>query len=260
MPEMNEPGGRCGVASRGLDQVSRFVSLVYPSPSAWIALCLIPPDHQRPEHRFLSVDRLSRFLAYARYRNAAGWGVYITPSRLKPRAQSAEAVVSRSAKRDLSRLRSSCLPGSHPTAVSLSDVGCQDIPGTVPGLLATRSTRGSSPPGTAPGALAIDVDADRAATDVSRVLRLPGFWNRKPSRNNTVDIVFSRDHCVSYQSLWERVLPSRPATCRPASYQAQRGKPCLCSEGGGSGRNCPRVREIGMTCIDGCLWAIRRRR
>jgi len=50
-------------------------------------------------------------------------------------------------------------------------------------------------------AIARDIDADIAATDVSRVLRVPGFWNRKPQRNNTVDIVFSRDHAVSYKSL-----------------------------------------------------------
>ena len=50
-------------------------------------------------------------------------------------------------------------------------------------------------------AIARDIDADIAATDVSRVLRLPNFWNRKPERNNTVDIVFRRDHAVSYKSL-----------------------------------------------------------
>jgi len=50
-------------------------------------------------------------------------------------------------------------------------------------------------------AIARDIGADTAATDVSRVLRLPGFWNRKPQRNNTVNIVFSRDYAISYKSL-----------------------------------------------------------
>ena len=41
-------------------------------------------------------------------------------------------------------------------------------------------------------AMAIDVHADRAATDVSRVLRLPSFWNRKRNRDNTqTDFVIS---------------------------------------------------------------------
>ena len=210
MPEMNEPGGRCGVASRGLDQVSRFVSLVYPSPSAWIALCLIPPDHQRPEHRFLSVDRLSRFLAYARYRNAAGWGVYITPSRLKPRADNRRkpSFLDQQSVIYLDCDHPACLDHiqqryPYPTLVVRTSQGRYQVywrlDQPVEVVLQERLM----------AALAIDVDADRAATDVSRVLRLPGFWNRKPGRNNTVDIVFSRDHCVSYQSLWERVLPSR---------------------------------------------------
>jgi hypothetical protein len=54
--------------------VHSFVSLVYPAQSSWIALCLIPPDAQGAEHRFTPVDRLSRFLPYARYRNVRGWG------------------------------------------------------------------------------------------------------------------------------------------------------------------------------------------
>jgi hypothetical protein len=66
-----------------MDQVNQFASLIYPSGSSRVALCLIPPDPKHAEHRFITVDRLSRLLAYARYRNAHGWNVYITPSLLK---------------------------------------------------------------------------------------------------------------------------------------------------------------------------------
>jgi hypothetical protein len=59
--------------------------------------------------------------------------------------------------------------------------------------------------------LAADVQADRSATDVSRVLRLPGFWNRKPNRGNTVEIVFHRDHAVSYDMLAACPADSLPA-------------------------------------------------
>jgi hypothetical protein len=60
-------------------------------------------------------------------------------------------------------------------------------------------------------AMARDVGADRASTDVARVLRLPGCWNRKPGRNNTVDVVFSRQHTVSFQSLFQAARPAHSA-------------------------------------------------
>ena len=57
------------------DPVQTYVSLIYPpADSSWIALCLIAQNQNRTEHRFTTVDRLSLFLGYARFRNAHGWG------------------------------------------------------------------------------------------------------------------------------------------------------------------------------------------
>lgn len=199
-----------------LNPVSTFSSLIYPSASSWIALCLIPPDSHPPEHRFLTVDVLSRFLPYARYRNSRGWGIYVTPSRLKPnprnrRKQSFED------QQDVIYLdcdQPSCLEQikqryPYPALVVRTSKGrCQvywrlDQPITVAAQENLMA------------AIAIDVGADRAATDVSRVLRLPGFWNRKPNRNNTVDIVFARAHSVSYQSLSQHVPPAHSSQIPP---------------------------------------------
>ena len=63
--------------------------------------------------------------------------------------------------------------------------------------------------------LAKDIRADPAVTDVSRVLRLPGFWHK--GKDNSVDIVFSRDGKVSYKSfpsvLKRSTIPTLPTNC-----------------------------------------------
>lgn len=191
------------------DQVDTFVSLIYPSDSTWIALCLIPPHGQRPEHRFAIVGSMHRFLPYARYRNAAGWGVYITPSVLEPNA--------RNRRKESFQIRQTVIYLDCDQAYCLDRIK-QRYPYPT---LVVRTSKGryqvywrlDHPVGVSQqehlmSAMAIDVNADRAATDVSRVLRVPSFWNRKTNRNNTVDIVFTRNHTVSYQSLLERTPPS----------------------------------------------------
>ena len=86
--------------------------------------------------------------------------------------------------------------------------------------------------------MAMEVDADRAATDVSRVLRLPSFWNRKPDRDNTVDIVFIRDHTVSYTSLSERGQTSPWRYCAHKTSPTTQNHASLvlagCQKGGGA--------------------------
>jgi hypothetical protein len=193
-----------------LDQVNTFLSLVYPSHAARIALCLIPPDGEQPEHRFTAVDRLSRFLSYAGYRNAHGWGVYVTPSVLKSMActRRKESFQDRQGVIYLDCDQALCLDRikeryPYPTLVVRTSQGRYQIYWRLrqPVRIAEQEQLMS--------ALAVHINADRAATDVSRVLRLPGFWNRKPNRNNTVDIVFIRDHAVSYTSLLEKLPLSR---------------------------------------------------
>jgi hypothetical protein len=92
-------------------------------------------------------------------------------------------------------------------------------------------------------AMAMDVDADRAATDVSRVLRLPSFWNRKPGRDNTVDIVFIRDHAVPYRSLSERRQPSACRDCVPKTLTStDSNRPLVL--GGSKGRDSKSTRAL----------------
>lgn len=220
------------------DPIKTFTSLIYPTETSWIALCLIPPDAQSPEHRFLTVGNLPRFLAYARYRNSRGWGVYVTPSllqphpvnRRKPSFQDRQSIIY------LDCDQAGCLDCvrqryPYPTLVVRTSKGRYQIYWRLDQPLPVAAQEQLM------SAMARDVHADRAATDVSRVLRLPGFWNRKPNRNNTVDIVFSRDHRVCYQSLFlaARNSPAQPLPLETASSTAHRPPAVLANAGSRNG-------------------------
>lgn len=207
-------------------EVHTFISHVYSCEPTWVALCLIPPDAEPPEHRFLTLERLAGFLAYGRYRNARNWSVYITPSALKPnpRNRRKESFQDQQTTIYLDCDEPHCLEHvrhryPYPTLVVRTSKGRYQVYWRLdrPVTIAEQEELMS--------AMALDVGADRAATDVSRVLRLPGFWNRKPGRNNTVDIVFSRNESVSYESLLGRV----PESC---ARQLLRRRPASTAEGG----------------------------
>ncbi len=218
-------------------QVKTFASLVYPSHASRIALCLIPPNHRgSPEHRFTTVDGLGRFLSYAAYRNANGWGVYVTPSVLKPiaRTRRKESFQDKQCVIYLDCDQAGCLDQikrryPYPTLVVRTSrrkyqvYWRLDRPVSV-----TKQEQLMS-------AIAVDVNADRAATDVSRVLRLPSFWNRKPGRNNSVDIVFTRQHTVAYTSLSEK-LPISPRNGSSAKTitTGQRAAPAVLEDAKGT--------------------------
>ena len=185
------------------DQIRQYFS-IYPSSISHIALCLIPPDDsQLVEHRFTSLDNLSKFLPYARFRNARGWNIYITPSVLRDgvRNRRKESFLDCQSIIYLDCDKSSCLDEirsryPYPALVIKTSLGryqvywrlSQPVDVEVQENLMRQMAR--------------DVGADHAATDVSRVLRLPSFWNRKPDRKPcTVDLVFLRNYAVDYKFL-----------------------------------------------------------
>jgi len=195
-------------------QINTYLSLIYPSKDCWVALCLIPPAGDKPvEHRFTAVASLPKFLPYARFRNANGWGVYITPSILKPHAQN--------------RRKESFHPYQSVIYVDCDSPSCLDeIKNRYPyPTLVIRTSKGryhvywrlTEPVAVAEQEslmrlIAHDIGSDPQTKDVSRVLRLPGFWNRKEGRGNTVDIAFVRDYSVPYQLLSERAQTSDLST------------------------------------------------
>lgn len=216
--------------------IEQYLSMIYPSKECYIALCLIPKDNLSVEHRFTTVSQIQKYLSYCRFRNASGWNIYITPSVLKPGAHS--------------RRKESFLPHQKVIYVDCDQPSCLlEVKGRYPyPTLVVRTSKGryqiywrlsESVAVTDQEALmrrlARDLGGDIAATDVSRVLRLPSFWNRKPNRNNTVDIVFIRDNAVSYQSLC-RVITSEDTSLSPlqqTSSSTQQRQRVLESSGDG---------------------------
>ncbi|HID43004.1 MAG TPA: hypothetical protein EYP30_04385 [Archaeoglobaceae archaeon] len=183
------------------NQISEYVSLVYSSPNDRIALCLI--RDKGVEHRFLSVKNIERFVPFLCAMNAKGWNVYITPSVLKrgavarTKANFAETqdiiYVDADCKEAMEKVRSDY---PYPTLVVKTSVGRYQIYWKLTEAISVAKQEELMQ------AIVQDIRADPAATDVSRVLRLPSFWNRKPSRNNTVDIVFRRSEKTSYKFLY----------------------------------------------------------
>jgi len=201
------------ILTQQTQQINTYLSLIYPSPDAYVALCLIPPDNQPVEHRFTTVANLPKFLPYCRFRNAHGWNVYITPSVLKPHASN--------------RRKESFLDQQAIIYVDRDDPSClNEIKARYPyPTLVIRTSKGryhcywrlSKPVTVAEQEnlmrlIAHDIGSDPQTTDVSRVLRLPGFWNRKQNRGNTVDIAFTRNHSVSSKLLSECLQPVPLAT------------------------------------------------
>jgi hypothetical protein len=216
-------------------EVHRFISHLDWPDSRWLALCLIPPDAQSPEHRFLTLDRLPRFLSYMRYRNAQHWGVYITPSALKPHARNRrkESFEDQQMTVYLDCDHAQCLTHiqhryPYPTLVVRTSPGRYQVYWRLDQAVTVVQQE------TLMSAMAIDVGADRAATDVSRVLRLPGFWNRKPGRSNTVEIVFNRQEAVPYECLLDRVSSS----CARQSVASMQRSTAGAGAGVSAGRGC----------------------
>ena len=187
-------------------QINEYKSLVYSSPSDRVALCLI--RDQKVEHRFISVEYIERFTPFLRAINTKGWNIYITPSVLKSGAVARTKVnfaetqdiiyVDADCKEAMEKVRSDY---PYPTLVVKTSVGRYQIYWKLTKAISVAKQEELM------RAIVQDIGADPAATDVSRILRLPSFWNRKPSRNNTVDIVFRRSEKTPYKSLHDVSFP-----------------------------------------------------
>lgn len=183
------------------NQVAEYVSLIYNSLENRVCLCLIK-DGERPIQRFIEIGNLEKFIPFLKAKNVQGWNVYITPSVLKSGANR--------------RTKDNFLGEQDIIYLDCDDKkAMEEVKTRYPyPALVVKTSPGRyqiywklSEPTTISAQeelmrrIAIDVEADRAATDVSRLLRLPSFWNRKPNRHNTVDVVFRRDSRITYINL-----------------------------------------------------------
>lgn len=184
------------------DETIDFLNLVYPSAEAQVALCLIPSDDLPVEHRFTKVSDVPKFLPFCRAMNARNWNVYITPSVMKPSARNRrkESFLLEQSIIYLDCDDQTCLNEikaryPYPTLVIKTSRGRYQVYWKLIEPITVRDQENLM------RMMARNVGADIATTDVSRVMRLAGFWNRKPNRNCTVDIVFKRNYAVEYKFL-----------------------------------------------------------
>jgi hypothetical protein len=157
--------------------------------------------------------------------NCQGWNIYITPSVLKAGVRSRTkdsfipeqdvVFVDADNKQAMEKVRAEY---PYPTLVVKTSIGHYHIYWKLTEKISIDEQEAIMK------RIAQDIGADPAATDVSRVLRLPGFWHK--SKDNTVDIVFSRAEKVNYKSfrpiLPYQVCSSLPTNCTRSSIGARR--------------------------------------
>ncbi|HID19711.1 MAG TPA: hypothetical protein EYP28_02060, partial [Methanophagales archaeon] len=190
-------------------QIDKYTSLLY-VPEDRIACCLI--RGRAVQHRFLMVKNIGKFIPFLQAMNCQGWNVYVTPSVLKAGAVGRTKAhfmpmqdvifIDADNKQAMEKVRSGY---PYPTLVVKTSIGHYHIYWKLNEKIFVKEQEDVMK------LLAKDVGADLAATDVSRVLRLPGFWHK--GKNNTVDIVFSREGKVNYKFF--RALFSSQASITP---------------------------------------------
>ena len=167
--------------------INRFFESIYKDIECRIALCIIWKDG-RAEHRFTKANQVENYIGYLRYANAQGADIYFTPSVLKDNKsrkrtkdnfedfQSVVYLEFDTPNQFETLIDSRVIP--YPSAVVGSSEGRNHVywklADPIPKLKQEELMCN----------LARSVGADIAATDVSRVLRLPTFSNKKPERNN----------------------------------------------------------------------------
>jgi len=189
-------------------QILIYGSYVYSSADVRVCLCLLKSD-ERPIQRFIEISSLGRFVPFLKAKNVQGWNVYVTPSVLKLGAirrtkdnflDTQDVIyIDCDDKRAMEEVKARY---PHPCLVVKTSTGRYQIYWKLSEPITISEQEELM------RRIAIDVKADRAATDVSRLLRLPSFWNRKLNRHNTVDIVFKRDCVIDYKNLSSLSLSS----------------------------------------------------
>lgn len=167
--------------------INRFFESIYEDIECRIALCIIWKDG-RTEHRFTKANQVENYIKYLRHANSQGADIYFTPSVLKENKsrkrtkanfednQSVVYLEFDSPNQFDNLIDNRVIP--YPSAVVGSSEGRNHVYWKLSEPIPKRKQEELM------ANLARSVGADTAATDVSRVLRLPTFCNKKPERNN----------------------------------------------------------------------------
>ena len=165
--------------------ISKFLGIIHPD-NAQIALVIINRHTQKVTERYTTPAQISKFIPYLRHCNASGCDIYFTPSRLKLQSRKRTksdfldlqsiAFLEFDKPKTLDNLISSNYP--YPSAIVASSHGRHHV------YWRLREPVSKHRQEELISNIALDVGGDTAATDTSRLLRLPTFCNKKPSRDN----------------------------------------------------------------------------
>ena len=165
--------------------ISKFLRIIHPD-NAQIALVIINRHTQEITERYTTPSQIPKFIPFLRHCNASGCDIYFTPSRLKPQSRKRTksqfqdlqsiAFLEFDKPNTLDNLISSNYP--YPSAIVASSHGRHHVYWCLKDPISKHRQEELI------SNIALDVEADTVAVDTSRLLRLPTFCNKKPSRDN----------------------------------------------------------------------------
>ena len=165
--------------------IEKFLGIIHPDDGE-LALVIINRQTQKVTERYTTPSQLPKYIPYLRHCNATGCDIYFTPSRLKPQSRKRTksdfldkqliVFLEFDQPKTLDNLISSNYPS--PSAIVASSHGRHHV------YWRLREPINKHRQEELIFNIARDVGADTVATDTSRLLRLPTFCNKKPSRDN----------------------------------------------------------------------------
>ena len=167
--------------------ISKFLRIIHPDDDARIALVIINRHTQEITERYTTPSQLPKYISYLRHCNVTGCDIYFTPSRLKPNRKrkrnksnflDLQSIIylEFDQPNTLDNLLSANYP--YPNAIIASSQGRHHV------YWRLRESVSKHRQEELMSNIARDVGADIVAIDSSRLLRLPTFCNKKPSRDN----------------------------------------------------------------------------
>ena len=166
--------------------IEKFLRIVHPT-NGRICLVIINRDTGEVNERYTTSSRIPKFISFLRYCNANGCDIYFTPSELKPNRKrkrkksnflDLQSIIylEFDQPNTLDSLLSANYP--YPSAIVASSEGRHHVYWRLAGAVSKHRQEELM------ANIARDVGSDTVATDSSRLLRLPTFCNKKPSRDN----------------------------------------------------------------------------
>ena len=165
--------------------IEKFLGIIHPDDGE-LALVIINRHTQKVTERYTTPTQIPKYIPYLRHCNATGCDIYFTPSRLKPQSRKR----TKSHFLDLQQViylefdqpntLENLIKANYPcpNAIVASSEGRHHV------YWRLREPINKHRQEELISNIACDVGADTVAVDTSRLLRLPTFCNKKPSRDN----------------------------------------------------------------------------